>query len=542
MRRRYHCVTLCALLVLCTLGGVAAPQRAFMQEAATATPTRIITPSSTATPTTTATPAPTQTPYVIVQSPTPQLATATQPTGTPQPGERPDRCEANDERKAACNIGVDSVSGPFSFYPVGDQDWYRVDLGAPSGLETTITVRTAGALDLLASISLDDGTPLTTISSPAISTTLRADLGGGVILHVENRSPADAADATYNIEVRRTLPPPPPPPHGVPTLGPDPLENNWNVETAAPIGVGVIYDLNFVCPVPWGCGGGDHDYLRLPVKAGVRYLITTFDLGPGVDTAIDLYWQDESHYITTNDDERPGSSFLSTIRWVSPGNGDAIIRVAPRTGGVTPLVLDEKASTYRFAVALAGSPLAQELEARIAEQTNRPQTPPPPAGSGGGGQGGGGSSGGNTPPTPAPAPTALPSPTTMPDTSPEAVDGATVEELSVEDVSAPTPLPLLTVPVALRVCYDRNANTTCDVDEGIAGLTVYVSDAQTGGLLGQALTDASGVAAIAARVLADAQLTVTVPYFAAARTVSARAPRPQPIVVSTIAPIPALLP
>ena len=26
-----------------------------------------------------------------------------------------------------------------------------------------------------------------------------------------------------------------------------------------------------------GCDGGDHDYLRLPVKAGMRYLIATFD-------------------------------------------------------------------------------------------------------------------------------------------------------------------------------------------------------------------------------------------------------------------------
>src|SRR5690349_10099057 len=65
---------------------------------------------------------------------------------------------------------------------------------------------------------------------------------------------------------------------------PDALEDNWSPATAAPIAVGVVYDLNFVCPVVWGCAGGDHDYLRLPVKRGLRYLIATFDLGPGADT------------------------------------------------------------------------------------------------------------------------------------------------------------------------------------------------------------------------------------------------------------------
>ena len=148
------------LVFTLTVGGIATlPQRAFIQEAATATPTKTAPPSSTATP------APTQTPYVIVQSPTPQPAATAQLTSTPQPGERPDRCEANDARENACNLPIDNVSGPFSYYPVGDQDWYRVDLGAPSGLETIIT-----------------------------------------------------ADATYNIEVRRTLPPPPVTQRALPAL------------------------------------------------------------------------------------------------------------------------------------------------------------------------------------------------------------------------------------------------------------------------------------------------------------------------------------
>lgn len=160
------------------------------------------------------------------------------------------------------------------------------------------------------------------------------------------------------------------------SLPPDKLENNWNARTAAPIAPDVIYDLNFVCPVSWGCAGGDHDYLHLPVKRGLHYLIATFDLGPGVDTVLDLFWGSEDTPIANNDDAVPGHGFLSVIRWVAPADGTAVIRVAPRTGGTNPIVFDDRASTYRFAVALAGSDLARQVEQRIAEQTAAPAASP----------------------------------------------------------------------------------------------------------------------------------------------------------------------
>lgn len=317
----------------------------------------------------------------VVAAPVPALAQL-EVTATPTPavGARPDRCEPNDRREQACALALDSVAGPFTFMPAGDQDWYRVDLGEPDGLETTLTVRSSGSLDLLTSISRDDGTPITSFSSPAISTTLAVDIGGPVIIRVENRSPDDPLGSTYGIELRKTLPPPPPPEESPDAdLAPDSLENNWSFETAAPIAVGVVYDLNFVCPVPWGCVGGDHDYLALPVKAGTQYLIATFDLGPGVDTVIDLFWGSEERPLITTDDARPGGGFLSVLRWHAPADGVAILRVAPRYGSLDPVLADPKAGTYRFAVALARSDLAEQLEARIVEQTNAPAEPTPPA-------------------------------------------------------------------------------------------------------------------------------------------------------------------
>jgi hypothetical protein len=194
-----------------------------------------------------------------------------------------------------------------------------------------------------------------------------------VIIRVENRDAHDPSGQTYNIEVRRSLPPPPALlAASAQSLPPDKLENNWSPTTAAPIGVGVLYDLNFVCPVAWGCAGGDHDYLRLPVKKGGQYLLCTFDLGPGVDTVLELFWGTSDTPLGGNDDARPNASFLSVLRWVAPTDGDVIVRIAPRTGGTNPVVFDEKGSTYRFAVALSGSALAKQLEARIAEQIGAP--------------------------------------------------------------------------------------------------------------------------------------------------------------------------
>lgn len=290
----------------------------------------------------------------------------------------PDACEPNETRAAACALALDAVNGPFSFAPVGDQDWYRVELPA-SGLQTTFTVRGTAGLDLLTTISRDDGTPLASIASPAMATTLAPDVAGGVVIRVENRAPGVGDQEQYNLELRQALPPPPAPPEaGSSAPQPDALENNWNPATAAPIAVGVVYELNFVCPVAWGCAGGDHDYLRLPVKAGLRYLIATFDLGPGVDTVLDLFWGDEGQPLATNDDAAPGASFLSVLRWVAPADGEAILRIGPRAGGLVPTVPDAPAGSYRFAVALAESDLAHQLEERIADQTNAP-TPTPTA-------------------------------------------------------------------------------------------------------------------------------------------------------------------
>lgn len=155
-----------------------------------------------------------------------------------------------------------------------------------------------------------------------------------------------------------------------PSAIPDELENNWSPETATPVAVGIIYDLNLVCPVAWGCEGGDHDYLRLPVKAGLDYLIMTFDLEPGVDTTLDLFWGDQLRPVLSSDDALPGVSFFSALRWVAPGDGDAIVRIAPRTGRTAIA----SSGAYRFAAALVESELATQLASYLRNPGDEPRT------------------------------------------------------------------------------------------------------------------------------------------------------------------------
>ncbi len=345
-----------------------------------------IPPHPTGTPTPTRTAVPTQT---VAPTDTP-VATRT-PAPTHSVADRPDACEENDTVETACVIPLDAVSGPYTIVPEDDADVYSLDLGATAtGLATTLAVRGTDGLDLLTTVyRVGSRERLAVIESPVISTTLPVDLTGWILIRVENRAAGLSIGQSYRIEARRTLPESNDGTDDRSTRShlvlPDALENNWSPAHAAPIGVGQIYDLTFACPVPHGCPGGDHDYLRVAVKQHVTYLIATFDLGPGVDTVLDLYWGDEETPIRTNDDAYPGYGFASSLLWTAPADGEALIRIGPRTGGLDPWVEAADAGRYRVAVALATSVLAQQMmeqsiaAANLPTATPIPPTPVPPS-------------------------------------------------------------------------------------------------------------------------------------------------------------------
>jgi hypothetical protein len=123
----------------------------------------------------------------------------------------------------------------------------------------------------------------------------------------------------------------------------------------------------------------------------------------------------------------------------------------------------------------------------------------------------------------------------------DAVPPVRVVALPAERSSATPSQPVIPIPITVPICYDRNANTFCDIDEGVAGLTVYVTDSG-GQILGQTLTDATGVAQFTIRAPATAQLAISVPYFGASQSVPATNPRTQPIRIAALTALPALVP
>lgn len=327
-------------------------------------------------------------------APAPSTGSSTSAGATSAPAPAtPDACEANDTPAQACQLLLDAISGPFTFVPDSDQDFYRLDLPEEASIQTVITARATAGLDLI--LSARQGEQL--VASGTISLTLAPSISGPVTLRVENRDPRPAAGEQYRIEVRREIVPPRQSEDDAERTGePDALENNWSFETAAPIAVGVVYDLTLVCPETrsGACPGGDHDHLLVPVKAGVSYRIATFDLDPGVDTVVELFWASTTTATAGNDDYAPGGP-LSALDWTAPDDGILGVRIAPRNGGLNQHVSEPKAG-YRFAVAPLSSELARKLETLIRQQANVPTPTPtvapvtaPPSSAAGGSSGGG---------------------------------------------------------------------------------------------------------------------------------------------------------
>ncbi|HEU4327413.1 MAG TPA: hypothetical protein VFS21_30020 [Roseiflexaceae bacterium] len=157
------------------------------------------------------------------------------------------------------------------------------------------------------------------------------------------------------------------------------------------------------------------------------------------------------------------------------------------------------------------------------------------------------------------APTRMPTTAATPTASPAAPTATPTSVPPMPAVTSPTPaagvalaaptaaptstsVPTLTTVVQWRAAYDANQNRTADLDEGIGGLAVYVTD-DLGQLLGQGVTDARGAVQIPL-ALADpqSQLTVAIPFFSVAETVPAGNPRPQPVLIPGPAQLPAVLP
>ena len=357
-----------------------------------ATPTPTDLPTATPTPTATDTPAP------LPASPTATLT----PTALP-PGWAPDACEPNDTLVAPCGMPTEVELPALNFVDQSPDVFsvvlkahrrYTIRASSTQGVDPVLTVFLASATDTPVAEN-DDVGPGAGDAQVELTTTAEA----WYLIQVDNTALGDMHGRQYTLSVRSAAPAGP---GGAPTTtttttpaapaAGDLLENNYDLDHAARIAWGVPYDLRLVCPdpAPGACPAGDHDFLRVPVKAGVPLVALTYDLGPGTDPLLTLYRPDATQtgsgngqlpgwrLLTTNDDVAGGWTLRSLVAVTPDWSGDAVLVVAA-SARTNPPALPEAAGPpgrYRLIV---GSPDLAVVQQVLAAQTDLPPTPVPTA-------------------------------------------------------------------------------------------------------------------------------------------------------------------
>ncbi|MGQ9814633.1 MAG: hypothetical protein ACUVR3_05710 [Candidatus Roseilinea sp.] len=442
------------------------------------------------------------------------------PTATPLPGLSPDAYEPNDtiaeaqltntvRGSFASFIAVGNTIPNLSFTPFNDgrpsdtADWFLIYGRAGSiyqistsnvqpGVDTELAVFQPNEVTLL---------PATLGSTNPNNRYIPGQRGSQVIVQIPSdgnywirvrnldTSPR-VPGQTYSlsaIEIVQATSTPGPTPTPFPG-GADRFEYNGWFDTAALIAPNVDYrDLNFVPWNPPTPDTQDNDFFRLPVKQGVYYSCFTFDLGPGTDTNIIVYNQDRAG-IGGNDDADPNGrlrgDFSSRFTWLSGYTGYAYILV----GEVNPPRANEgqtRSYALRCDIGLPPTPTPTVDSLGTA-------TPAPPF----------------VPPTPEP-----PDPTMTPYPTPRTAQNLPIrpiEATPIVPISQPTPQPRRVV-LSVQIHNDINRNNAPDPDEGIANVSVRVSDEATGLPLGQAVTDADGRAGLV--VFNNGPVRLAVPLF-----------------------------
>jgi hypothetical protein len=248
---------------------------------------------------------------------------------------------------------------------------------------------------------------------------------------------------------------------------PDKFEYNGDFDHASLIAPNVTYDgLNFVPFQPPSQDTFDNDFYKLPVKQGIYYTCQTLNLAPGVDTNMIVYNNDRVG-LGGNDDispeERAKGNFASRFSWLTSYTGYAYLLI----GEVNPPRADEAGNhTYslRCDIGLPATATPSVTLTPFQKVTYVPATPLPPE------------------------PTMTPYPTPR-----------TAQNLPVRSISGvngtPTPQPSATprtVALNVQIFNDQNNNGLLDPGEGIAGVSVHLTDEQSGTPLAQGQTDADG--------------------------------------------------
>ncbi len=470
--------------------------------------------------------------YTLIYNTTP----IAMPTATSTPlGVGPDAYEPNDTiaeaaiatgpRSTPSFIAVGSRIDNLNFYPYDSRtsdaaDWFEfygrsgsiyqiTTLNVQPGVETVMSVYYPVANTANYTVTNPPGLSLVSAIGGSSNPNNRYQIGvrgsqvmfqvpngqdGMYWIEITNTDPSPRiAGQTYSLQVQEILQAGPTatitpfPPTLTPYPGaPDAFEPNYDFDHAGLIAPNTKYsNLNFVPWHPTSETDVNNDFFKLPVKQGVYYTCQTLDLSPGTDTNIIIYNQDRAG-IGGNDDispaERAKGNFASRFSWLSAYTGWAYILV----GEVDPPLADEAGGrTYSLECDIGLPATATPLVNLTPVQavTYMPPTPLPPEPT-------------MTPyPTPRTAQNLPVRPITNQPTAPAAPPTATPRSVSVN----------------VQVFNDLNRNGLLDPGEGIADVSVHLTDEQTGTPLAQGTTDADGRVNLS--VIDPGPVRVSVPLF-----------------------------
>ncbi len=400
-----------------------------------------------------------------------------------------DPYEQNDTPVEASTIpGVVELPN-LTIYPAGDPDYYRAlmrpgdyraEVIATPGLDLTLQVYDPS--NVVIATDNDPGGP-----NAAVTWSVPAE--GYYVLEVTNTTPLEGF---YLLRLRDVTPtatptsaptPTPPPtatanptatspfPTNTPTpeLGgpPDYAEPNYDFAHAYRIVPGdVLAGLNFNSGAH---GQADNDFFVMAVRQGITYTCETRDLGPGVDTNVILYRSAGFEDVIggSDDVDTQSGQINSRLTFTSTKEGDIYVLVGYKYPETEDIPFPGKA-TYTLAC-FAASPTA---------------TPTPvPVYTGGG------------------APSGVPL----------AATPLWIEVFSQPEAHpTPTPAPAGMATVDVIVAYDKNGNGEVDPAEGVAGMSVRVSDPATNRELSHGFTGASG--SLRFTIATDAPYRVVIPF------------------------------
>jgi hypothetical protein len=449
---------------------------------------------------------------------------------TPTP-ETPDCLDPDEPRNNQAGAGqvlvINQVFSDLTLSPLNDVDFfllwakanrvYEITTGSGDGVDTRLR-----AFDPAGTLIGENDDYKT--GSPASQLTFTSSVEGWYMVSVDSRTPLDWQCRRYNIKaIDIALPTPTATATGQPTatraptrtptsipdeVRPDDYEPNYDLNSAANIGVGQTVELNFNAWPP-GSPEVDNDFFRLYVKPNEQLLIETTDLAQGLDSNIIIFKEDGT-VVAGNDDCQPGER-RSCIEWQPDYVGVAYVLVGPV--GTIPDQVAAGARAYKLSVT------------DQAGDTGSSQ------GSSGGRPAGVNGSGASLPGAPTPpligrplpwkvtplAPTATPVGAEIPFPlgTPQAEAGTIFTptgsvEVRAFPLTAPTatPKPLQPVNIEVTIYYDANNNRAPDMSEGVAGVSVRVLDAASNRLLAQTFTDNQGHATLSLSAGGDVRLSV----------------------------------